>query len=189
MLPALWMGVSDEGLSTYPYWRAEARMRSQLLPRDPGASGIHVHDHGYGGESCLRVTLAGVFLPLALATDRGAAARLSELAAAFGPTALDHYFPDLDQLVVIRDALRATGPLDATSCFAQSALGRLTFAVDAEAYAWARQRFQPAAPDAPVGLRPWPADTFDGFAAALLPDRSGPMLRHEISGALLYATR
>ncbi len=187
-LPALWLGAKDLGMTVEPYWRARNRERSLVLRE--GASwprGIQAFDHSYGGESCLSIYLAGAILPLRACRDRDAANRLVTLAASFDARALPSYFPDLDQLVAIRDAFRAIGPLDATNAFMDTAHGFLNFAVQDDGFEWIRRRFSPI--DANGAEAPWPGETLDAYTTALVPGPGRVLFEGPLAGALLYASR
>ena len=155
LFPCVWIGFIDDGTTSVPWWREEVKKRpARARPRstevreryvDTLKDGQFVFAHQCAGHMCHQMTLAGVVLPLAGCSEQGTAQAIESLTAKYFDQPFRGLEPDLDDLVAVRDDLRAIGPLDCTRRFGRTTEAFLEFECDSDAYDWLRRRFEMAA--------------------------------------------
>lgn len=98
--------------------------------------------HVYGGSSCKRVSLHGIFLPIETCSNREVVRALNDLRKLYSDVPFVSVEPNLDEILKIRDVIRVISPLDMTSHFRRAGEAYLPFAFDERTYQWLKMNFK-----------------------------------------------
>lgn len=133
LFPCLWLGLIPPTPDSW--YRDETREKLNK-------TGQFFIWHPYQGSSCDLVSLHGVFLPLTTCRNQGIRDALSKLQRKYQKGPFSSVRANLDEVVTVRNELRAVGPLDMSQDFREMGEGYIPFQLSEVTYAWLRNNFE-----------------------------------------------
>lgn len=153
--------------------------------------------HPYHGRACNCVTLRGIFLPLSTCKNHRLRRKFEELWERYTAHPFTGIYPNLDEVLGMRDDLRAIGPLDLSAHFRRAGEAYFPFTCTEATYAWLVRHFEMMVaihdnPDRAVQLQattplPWPSlQAFTNWLFNANWQLSEPVIQTLVLAAFIY---
>jgi hypothetical protein len=133
LFPSLWLGLIPPG--------PREKYRDDTLAKLNKAGQFYIW-HPYQGSTCDFVSLHGIFLPLVTCRNKEIVDAFTKLQRKYYNRPFTSVRPNLDEVVTVRNELRAIGPLDMSYDFRAMGEAYIPFQLSEVTYSWLRSNFE-----------------------------------------------